>query len=366
MKSTTLISVVIPTYNGSLTIKETLDSIVYQDYDNVEIIISDDNSTDNTLEICQNFIGTLDITIYKNLKNEGYSKNVRKGFKYSKGDFVFLLGQDDLIAKRSLDLINKLIELNPKVTCISRPYFWFESNPFRIVRKKKKLTNNNLKFSHINVNSECRLISNLISTTDQLSGLVLKKSAVLHDFHDDIFTSHVYPFTSCFLNGESVIVPYNFIAVRIESSQSRNVSSVYDKSPITSWKVWLDTFFPLDNYPVIHKYLIRHLIVNFGIGLLQIRNYSSKSLIYTFREILFMIKLRWLIVFDIRFILISILIFLMPKKMLRIFVDLIKRFVNRLIIKREFRPFLNLDSWRESAVPVNFLEEILSSDRQKE
>jgi glycosyltransferase involved in cell wall biosynthesis len=365
MKSTPLITVVIPTYNGSLTIKDTLDSIVYQDHKNVEIIISDDNSTDNTLEICQTFKNKLDITIYKNLMNEGYSKNVNKGFKYSNGDFIFLLGQDDLIAKRGFELIKKIIENNPEVTCISRPYFWFESNPFKIVRQKKRLVGNDLNFTYVNMSSELKLISNLVSTTDQLSGLVFKKSAVSHDFHEDIFTSHVYPFTSCFVSGEAVIVPYNFIAVRIESSQARNISSVYDKSPIISWKVWLDTFFPIDNYPLIHKYLIRHLIVNFGIGLLQIRNYSSKSLTYTLREVFFMIKFRWLVIFNVRFILVLILILSMPKKMLRVFVDLTKRSANRLIIKRNFKSFPNLDSWRESAVPENYLGEVLSSARQR-
>jgi hypothetical protein len=78
-----------------------------------------------------------------------------------------------------------------------------------------------------------------------------------------------------------------------------------------------------------------------------------------------MIKFRWLVIFNVRFILVLILILSMPKKMLRVFVDLTKRSANRLIIKRNFKSFPNLDSWRESAVPENYLGEVLSSARQR-
>ena len=365
MKSTIQLSVIIPTFNGSTTIKETLDSILSQNNENVEVIISDDNSTDETLSICQSFIGKMDISIHKNSKNEGYSKNIKKGFSYSSGEFIFLLGQDDLVANRSFQLIKDLIKRYPQLTCISRPYFWFETNPFRIVRQKKRLFPKESNFLLINKNSSYRIISNLISTTDQLSGLVLKKSAVSSNFHEDVFTSHVYPFTSCFLAGESIMVPYSFIAVRIESSQSRNVSSIYEKSPIMSWKAWLDTFFPQSVYPEIHRYLIKHLIVNYGIGLLQIRNYSSKSIIYTLREILYMIKLRWKVIVDFRFLFMSILVIMVPKRLLQILVDAIKRYINRIMIKRNFESFTSLDIWQDSAIPNYFLDEMLSSDSQK-
>jgi glycosyltransferase involved in cell wall biosynthesis len=358
MKSNTLISIIIPTFNGSGTIKDTLESICAQGQEDIEVIISDDNSTDNTLEICQTFKGRLKILIYESIKNEGYSKNIKKGFEKSNGDYAFLLGQDDLIALRSFDLIRRLIEENPEVTCFSRPYFWFETNPFRIVRQKQSLLSEKCIYLNVSNKSTFKAIANLISTTDQLSGLIIKKSKISHTFHKDIFTSHVYPFTSAFLTGSALIIPYHFIAVRIESSQSRNVSWIYDKSPIKSWKAWLDTFFPRSEFPEIHSYLIKILIVNFGIGLLQIRNFSSKPFIYTLREIKEMIKLRWKVLFDIRFISIFILVIFLPKNILRVVVDLTKRFVNKLVISRHFKSITSLDVWSENAIPVDALEKI--------
>lgn len=51
-----LVSVSIITYNSSSTILETLDSIYSQSYQNIELIVSDDCSTDNTVEICKKWI----------------------------------------------------------------------------------------------------------------------------------------------------------------------------------------------------------------------------------------------------------------------------------------------------------------------
>jgi len=358
MESNTLISIIIPTFNGSGTIKDTLESICAQCQDDIEVIISDDNSTDNTIEICQTFEGRLNILIFQSIKNEGYSKNIKKGFEKSNGDYAFLLGQDDLIALRSFDLIRRLIAENPEVTCFSRPYFWFETHPFRIVRQKQSLLSEKGMYLNVSSKSTFEAIAKLISTTDQLSGLIIKKSKISHTFHKDIFTSHVYPFTSAFLSGSALIIPYHFIAVRIESSQSRNVSSIYDKSPIESWKAWLDTFFPRSEFPEIHSYLIKNLIVNFGIGLLQIRNFASKPFIYTLREIREIIKLRWKVMFDVRFIAIFFLVIFLPKSVLKFVVDLTKRFINKLIISRRFKSMKSLDVWSENVIPVNALEKI--------
>ena len=50
-----LISVIIPTFNRRDTIKRSIDSVLSQDYDNIELIIVDDNSTDNTKEIVESY-----------------------------------------------------------------------------------------------------------------------------------------------------------------------------------------------------------------------------------------------------------------------------------------------------------------------
>lgn len=96
-----MISVCIATYNGEKYIKEQLDSILYQLNDNDEIIISDDGSTDGTLNIIKSYNDSR-IRIYLHTKQKqkfsfGYvSKNFENALKKAKGDILFLADQDDV------------------------------------------------------------------------------------------------------------------------------------------------------------------------------------------------------------------------------------------------------------------------------
>ena len=69
-----LVSVCIPAYNNAEYIKDTIDSILNQTYQNIELVIVDDNSKDNTYELIQG-IGDERIKLYHNDKNLGMSGN---------------------------------------------------------------------------------------------------------------------------------------------------------------------------------------------------------------------------------------------------------------------------------------------------
>lgn len=89
-----MISVCIATYNGEKYIKKQLLSILNQlgDYD--EIIVSDDNSTDNTIKIIKE-INDRRIKIYFNNGKHGFVKNFENALVNAKGDYIFLSDQDD-------------------------------------------------------------------------------------------------------------------------------------------------------------------------------------------------------------------------------------------------------------------------------
>lgn len=90
-----MISVCIATYNGEKYIKEQIDSIIKQLSDEDEIIISDDGSKDNTIEIIKK-IDDKRIKIYNHTENHGFIKNFENALKYAKGDYIFLSDQDDV------------------------------------------------------------------------------------------------------------------------------------------------------------------------------------------------------------------------------------------------------------------------------
>lgn len=102
------VSVIIPTFNNSKTIKETIESVLNQDFKNLEIIIIDDGSTDNTEEIIKEL--KIDQLKYFKKENSGPSDTRNYGVKNASGEFIFFLDADDLIHKtyiqKCVDILN--------------------------------------------------------------------------------------------------------------------------------------------------------------------------------------------------------------------------------------------------------------------
>ena len=92
------ISIAMATYNGEQYIKEQLQSFVDQSIMPNEVVISDDKSTDTTLEVINEFItkAPFDIKIVVNDKNLGYTRNFNSALMHATGDVVFLSDQDDV------------------------------------------------------------------------------------------------------------------------------------------------------------------------------------------------------------------------------------------------------------------------------
>ncbi|GIR59250.1 MAG: hypothetical protein CM15mP65_18310 [Crocinitomicaceae bacterium] len=98
-----MISIIIPNYNKSQFVAETINSIKEQTYDNWEAIIIDDCSSDNSVEIIAGLTSNDNkFKLKVNLSNKGanYCRNV--GIKEAKGDFIIFLDSDDILSKDCL------------------------------------------------------------------------------------------------------------------------------------------------------------------------------------------------------------------------------------------------------------------------
>lgn len=118
-----LISIVVITYNSSNFVFETLESAKAQSYNNIELIVSDDCSTDNTIEICKEwltynkdrFMRTKLLTVDH---NSGIASNCNRGCKEAKGDWIKIIAGDDVLESYYCTEILKFIKQTPDALCI--------------------------------------------------------------------------------------------------------------------------------------------------------------------------------------------------------------------------------------------------------
>ena len=102
-----LVSIAVCTYNGEKYLREQLDSLVFQTYKNLEIIVVDDCSSDQTISILEKYENNYASLHYViNEKNLGYAKNFEKAISLCKGEYIALSDQDDIWA---VDKIEKQI-----------------------------------------------------------------------------------------------------------------------------------------------------------------------------------------------------------------------------------------------------------------
>lgn len=107
-----MISIVIPVYNAEKYIEKTIDSCLNQTYKDIEIIVVDDCSSDNSVQVIKDKMTTTNrISLFINERNQGVIKTINYGIKKAKGEYVMPLGNDDILRDRHVEVfMNKVKE----------------------------------------------------------------------------------------------------------------------------------------------------------------------------------------------------------------------------------------------------------------
>lgn len=137
MKTNPLVSVVMPTYNAELHIKKACESILNQTYKNIELIIVEDGSIDNTFNIIKD-LQSIDnrIKLVNNKKNLGVTKSLNKALKLAKGKYIVRMDSDDWSYPKRIKLQVNLMEQNPDVV-VSGTYIEVCDNKLRYKHIRK-------------------------------------------------------------------------------------------------------------------------------------------------------------------------------------------------------------------------------------
>lgn len=129
-----LVSIIIPSYNAAGYIKEAVDSALAQTYENIEIIVVDDGSTDNTKEILAPYIKKRQIKYFYQ-KNQGLSAARNVAIKNSKGEYIALLDADDIFLPAKIEKQISYLENNHQCdVCYCGLYHFFDGVPDKLLK----------------------------------------------------------------------------------------------------------------------------------------------------------------------------------------------------------------------------------------
>ncbi|MBQ7896411.1 MAG: glycosyltransferase family 2 protein [Oscillospiraceae bacterium] len=97
------LSIIIPVYNMEKYLCKCLDSVIYNDINDYEIVIVNDGSTDTSPSICEDYAKRYpDLINYVSTPNGGLGEARNVGFRHSKGDFIFFLDSDDYLCENAV------------------------------------------------------------------------------------------------------------------------------------------------------------------------------------------------------------------------------------------------------------------------
>ncbi len=133
-----LVSVIIPVYNGADYFLEAIESVLHQTYPHVEIIVIDDCSTDNSVELIES-VDADNLTLIRNSNNLGVSASRNKGICSAKGKYIAFMDADDVSLPRRLECQVDLLERKSEIGLISSAYETFEEDLSKGKRSLKKL-----------------------------------------------------------------------------------------------------------------------------------------------------------------------------------------------------------------------------------
>lgn len=136
-------SFIVPVYNVEKYLERCIDSILNQSYENFEIILIDDGSTDNSGKICDKYSELDSRIIVYHTENKGLSQARNKGIKASKGKYIIFLDSDDYWIDDKLDKIANICN-KKNLDILAFNYEIYDISSKKIVKKKAIDFDNNI------------------------------------------------------------------------------------------------------------------------------------------------------------------------------------------------------------------------------
>lgn len=227
-----LISVIVPFYNGEKYLKECIDSILNQDYKKLEILLVNDGSKDNTINLLKEYEEKDKRVILINQKNAGVSSARNSALDKATGKYICLIDQDDYIDKDYISYFYKLIkENNADIALTPMPYKTNESNKL----KKQDIIKDNIEIWSGDKATEEMLYYNLVIApwNKMISKEIIDQYQIR--FNPSFFGGEGFSFSiDCFQRAKKVVIGhkkvYNYRVDNPNSGMTKFNMKVIDSS----------------------------------------------------------------------------------------------------------------------------------------
>ncbi len=142
------VSIIFPVYNSEKYLSESLESVFNQTISDFELIIINDNSTDNSLNIIkkkEKKYSNFQIKIIHNKSNIGLTKSLNKAFKISKGEFIARMDSDDIASSDRLEKQLNFLKKHPDVGLVGSNSIFIDENKKQIAYTDHPLSDNDIR-----------------------------------------------------------------------------------------------------------------------------------------------------------------------------------------------------------------------------
>lgn len=262
-----IFSIVVLSYNQKSLIKETLNSIYNQSFKNIELVISDDASTDNTQKIITEWVDEhknrfVNVIINFNEKNLGISANHTAGIKLVTGEFVKYIGGDDILLPDAVQKMNEFLINNKEARfCASKVKVFYRKNDkyvtFREIPEKRVF--NKLKKANASEQFKILMQGNSIPAP----GTFFRKSVFeQYGYFDTKFRTFEdwHQWLKFLLNGEGLFLLDDYTVSFRKHANSLSTSAFYSKNKdfyTENLNVYKEYIFPnLDKLSLIEAFSV--------------------------------------------------------------------------------------------------------------
>lgn len=171
LKENPAVSIVIPMYNVERYIAQCLESILVQTFQDFEVIVVDDCSTDNSFTLAESFIPKFggQMTLLKLEKNTGCEGSAPRnvGLKYSRGEYVFFVDADDFLVETALEILyTAATQYSADIVYTSHYYFHSAEGKMQEVVDKESLDNDKMILT--------------VDDTEKLCGQLFTEKGIYH------------------------------------------------------------------------------------------------------------------------------------------------------------------------------------------